>query len=290
MLGAIMIVIPGSASAGIGKKIAERGNWEIGEAERKRFPDGEMYVRILTEIAGKDVVIVQSTTSDEKIIEALLLCDAAQEAKARRIIFVAPYYGYARQDKVFKPGEPISARAIARALSANCDAFLSVDLHAKTVLQYFTIPAVEVSAIPSIANFLKEHRVDVLVSPDKGGISRVQQASEISGIPYTHINKTRLDAHTVKMELPEFNFEGKSVAIIDDIISTGGTIKKACELLKNAGASNVLCACTHGLFLGNSGTELSKLCNETAASDTIETRFSKYSVAGEIAKHISSMG
>ncbi|MEM3396976.1 MAG: ribose-phosphate diphosphokinase [Thermoplasmata archaeon] len=284
-----MIVIPGSASPGLSQKIAKITNCEIASVERKRFPDGEMYIRIGSEIGGKDAVIVQSTTSDEKILEAILLCDATREANARKIIFVAPYFGYARQDKVFKQGEAISARAIARAIQANCDAFLSVDLHANTVIKWFTIPAFEVSAIPCVAGYFKGKKIDVIVSPDKGGIERVKRTSELSGIPYIHLDKVRLDGHTVTIKLPDYDFKGKNVVIVDDIISTGGTIKTAAKQMLDAGAKSVSCGCTHGLFLGNSGNELASLCTEVIASDTIETRFSSYSVAEEIARAISGI-
>ncbi|MEM3492982.1 MAG: ribose-phosphate diphosphokinase [Thermoplasmata archaeon] len=281
-----MIVIPGSASPVLSEKIAGILKCGIAGVEKKRFPDGELYVRLCTEVGGEDAVIVQSTTSDEKILEAILLCDAAREANARKVIFVAPYFGYARQDKVFKPGEPISARAFARAIQTNCDAFVSVDLHATTVIKWFTIPAIEVSAIPSIAGYFKGKGIDLLVSPDKGGIERVRRTSEISGIPYTHLDKVRVDSHTVTIKLPDYDFRGKNVAIVDDIISTGGTIKTGARKMLEAGANSVSCACTHGLFLGNSGDELSALCKEVIASDTVETKFSLYSVAEEIANAI----
>lgn len=282
-----MIVIPGSASPGLARKIAEIGRGEFASVERKRFPDREMYVRILSSVEGEDAVIVQSTTSDEKILEAILLCDAVREAKARKIIFVAPYFGYARQDKVFKPGEPVSARAFARAIQANCDAFITVDLHASTVIKWFTISALEVSAIPCVSEYFKGKNIDVLVSPDKGGIDRVRRTSELSGIPYIHLDKVRIDGHTVTIKLPDYDFRGKNVVIVDDIISTGGTIKTASKQILEAGAKSVSCACTHGLFLDNSGSELASICLEVISSDTIETKFSSYSVAEEIVKAIS---
>ncbi|MGB9636036.1 MAG: ribose-phosphate diphosphokinase [Thermoplasmata archaeon] len=281
-----MIIVPGSASPLLAKKIAEEGNWELGEVERKRFPDGELYVRIVSEIEGKDVVIVQSTTSDEKIIEAMLLCDAARSANANKIVFVAPYFGYARQDKIFKRGEPISARAFARAIQANCDAFLSVDLHANSILKWFSIPAMEISAIPCIADYFRGKNVDVLVSPDKGGIERVERTARISGIPFVHLTKKRLDGYNVTIELPDFEFRGKNVAIVDDIISTGRTIKTATKLILEAGAAGVCCACIHGLFLGRAGEELTGICREVIASDTIETKYSLYSVSREIVNAI----
>ncbi|MCX8174003.1 MAG: ribose-phosphate diphosphokinase [Thermoplasmata archaeon] len=284
-----MIVVPGSASSGLSRKIADISGCEIANVEKKRFPDGEMYVRIASDVSGKDAVIVQSTTSDEKILEAILLCDATREANARKIVFVAPYFGYARQDKIFKPGEPISARAFARAIQANCDAFLSVDLHANSVINWFTIPAFEISAIPCVANYFRGKNIDILVSPDKGGVERVKRTSELSGIPYVHLDKVRLDGHTVTIKLPDWDFRGKNVAIVDDIISTGGTIKTAAKQMLDAGAKSVSCACTHGLFLGNSGNELAALCNAVIASDTIETKFSSYSVAEEIERALSKV-
>jgi len=284
-----MIVVPGSASTRLAEKIANIAKSGLASIERRRFPDGELYVRICSEVSNQHAIIVQSTSSDEKIIEALLLCDALREAKASKIGFVAPYFGYARQDKVFKPGEPISARAFARALQTNCDYFVSVDLHANSILKWFTIPALEVSAIPCVAAYLKERPVDVIVSPDKGGIERVKKASELSGIPWVHLEKVRIDAQNVNIKLPDFDFNGKDVVILDDIISTGGTIKSATNLLLAAGAKSVSCICTHGLFLKNSAAELRALCKEVVSSDTIETEFTGYSVAEEIVRGIEKI-
>ena len=146
-----MHVIGGSASTALAERISrELSNAPFGIPFTKRFPDGEIYLRIGGRLEGDDVVVVQSTRSDQDMLELLLLEDAVREAGARRTFVVVPYFGYARQDRRFFPGEPVSARAMCRHVELDADAVITVDLHSSETLNHFTKPAFEASGIPAL--------------------------------------------------------------------------------------------------------------------------------------------
>ncbi len=220
-----MHVIGGTASTALAERISrELGNAPFGIPFVKRFPDGEMYIRIGGRLEGDDVVVVQSTPRDEDLLELLLLEDAVHEAGARRTFVVVPYFGYARQDRRFFPGEPVSARSLSRHVELDADAVITVDLHSPTTLGHFSKPAFEASGIPALARLLRERPIDLLVSPDKGGVERVRRMAQLLDRPWFALEKKRIDSDKVELSLPvEYPaFSGKHVALIDDVITTGG--------------------------------------------------------------------
>src|SRR5580700_7514736 len=208
-------VIGGSASTALAERVSrELGNAPFAIPFVKRFPDGELYVRIGGRLTNEDVVLVQSTRSDQDLIELFLLEDAIREAGARRLTVVVPYFGYARQDRSFFPGEPISARVLARHIEQDADAVVTVDLHSPSTRSVFAKPAFEASGIPAIARLLRERPVDLLVSPDKGGVERVRRMSELLDKPWLALEKKRIDSEHVELALPEhlpLELEGKHV-------------------------------------------------------------------------------
>jgi len=160
-----MHVIGGTASTALAERVSrELGNVPFGIPFTKRFPDDEMYVRVGGRLEGEDVVLVQSTRTDSDFLELVLLEDAIREAGARRTFVVVPYFGYARQDRRFFPGEPVSARALCRHVELDADAVVTVDLHSSQSLTHFTKPAFEASGIPAVARLLRERPLDLLVS------------------------------------------------------------------------------------------------------------------------------
>ncbi|HKV89586.1 MAG TPA: ribose-phosphate diphosphokinase, partial [Thermoplasmata archaeon] len=221
-----MHVIGGSASTALAERISrELGNAPFAIPFVKRFPDGELYVRIGGRLTNEHVVLVQSTRTDQDIIELLLLEDAIREAGAHRLTVVVPYFGYARQDRSFFPGEPISARVLAKHIEEDADAVVTVDLHSPSTRSVFSKAAHEASGIPAIARLLRERPLDVLVSPDKGGTERVRRMAEILDRPWLALEKKRIDSEHVELALPEhlpLELEGKHAVILDDVISTGG--------------------------------------------------------------------
>ncbi len=283
-----MKVLGGSASPLLATRLAKELDVSQGKVDTKRFPDGECYVRIHDDLEREDVVLVQSTRTDQEVVELLLLQDSIQEFRVRSLITVVPYFGYARQDKLFNKGEAISSRALIQAIQRNTDTVLLVDVHNLTILTYFDIPVENISGMLQIANFLKEAGAEMVLSPDEGSVSRARIVGQIIGTSVDYLEKTRIDGDTVKITTKMLDVYRKRVAIVDDIISTGGTILEAAKQLKDQGAKEVIAACTHGLFAQGALEKLEKVCDTIISSDTIENETSAVSVAPELAKAIKN--
>jgi ribose-phosphate pyrophosphokinase len=274
-----MYIIGGTASKTIAEDLSKELKVPLANTISKRFPDEEFYFRILDNITGKHVIIVQTTYPDPNIIELFLLQNAVEEAGAKEISIVIPYFGYARQDTKFQDGEPISAKAMANLISLNADIVITVDPHKEHILDFFSTSAHSCSAVPELAKYLKKKNIDMILAPDKGALERAKQASEIIGCDFDYMEKTRIDGTTIEIKPKELDSQNKNVAIIDDIISTGGTMAKSIQQLKKHGAKNVYVACTHGLFAGNAIKKLSSAgCKEIIATDTIQSKFSKVKI------------
>jgi len=283
-----MHVIGGSASTALAERISrELGNAPFGIPFTKRFPDGELYLRVGGRLEGDDVVVVQSTRTDQDLIELLLLEDAVREAGARRIFVVVPYFAYARQDRRFFPGEPVSARALCRHVELGADAVVTVDLHSSQTLTHFSKPAFEASGIPALGRLLKERPVDLLVSPDKGGVERAKRMAQLLDRPWFALEKKRIDSDRVELNLPAQSapaLAGKQVVLLDDVITTGGTIVEAARLLKKNGVAAVTAACTHGLFLRDAFERIKVVTDEVLSTDTLLNPAEKGSVAPDVAQ------
>lgn len=250
------VIVSGTASVELAAALSNELGADLAETDIKRFPDGEVYVRIVTPVEGKHVVLVQTTAPNNNLVELLLLQDAAKEAGAAKVTSVIPYYGYARQDQVFKPGEAVSSRAVARALATTADSVITVDPHKEEILDFFFQGAHSVSAVPQLCASLKEWGVDLILAPDKGARNRAKLAADILGVPYDHLEKVRLGPTEVRMETKDMDVAGKRVAIVDDMIASGGTMITAAAQLKQQGAVAVYAACTHGVYTGGAVPKL----------------------------------
>ncbi len=283
-----LIIIPGSTSNILASNLAKELGISLTTVEIKRFPDDEGYVRIHcelgTELDNEEVLLVQNTYPDEKIIELFLLQDAIFEFKIKKLTTVIPYYGYARQDKKFNPGEPISARALSKHIELNTDEVILIDIHAKSILEWFTKPINELSGMTQIGEFLKPYSPDIIMAPDKGAIERASHVAKVLHSDFDYLEKTRIDGHTVTMKAKNLDVKGRSVAIVDDIIATGGTIIKATNELKRQGALSVFAACTHGLYTSGAIPKLKESCDMVISTDTLESETSLVTIAPEIAK------
>src|SRR3989454_680322 len=251
-----MKVVGGSASVPLARGIAKEvraGFVDVAlEKHPGGFPDGERYVRLLGPVAGEHVVLVQTTHPDPMIVELLLLADAIRDAGARRITAVVPYFGYGRQDKRFLDGEPISAKTIAKHIGVDCDELLTMAIPANPeILQTFPLPVREVSGMPALGRYLKSAKVDVLLAPDEGALRLAKEASAIAGVPFDFLVKERIDSYTVKIEPKALAVKGKSVGIVDDVISTGGTIATAAQELRAQGARRVIAVFPTNVSGGN---------------------------------------
>lgn len=284
-----MKVVGGSASTSLAKELARELSVPLVEVRFQKFPggfpDGEGYVQLLDSVRGDDVVLVQTTHPDEKIIELFLLQDAIRDEGASRLTAVIPYFGYGRQDKKFEIGEAVSARALARHIQLQSDDVITVGIHNKKALEHFQIPCENVSGMPPLARYLRGRNVNIILAPDENASPLAKEVAEIIGCPWDFLEKERVDNFSVKIAPKNVEARGLSVAIVDDIISTGGTVAVATEHLKVMGARRVLAACLHGLFVANALDRLSE-CDEIISTDTIFNPTTKVSVAPEIARAI----
>src|SRR5213592_2785134 len=224
-----MKIVGGSASASLARGIAHElsvGFVDVAfEKHPGGFPDGERYVRLLGPVSGEHVVLVQTTHPDPMIVELFLLADAIRDAGARRLTAVVPYFGYGRQDKRFLEGEAVSAKTIAKHIAVNCDELLTMAIPANPeILKTFPLPARDVSGMPAIGRYLRSAQVDMLLAPDGNAIRFAKEASAIADVPFDSLEKKRIDSYTVKITPKALAVRGKFVAIVDDVISTGGSI------------------------------------------------------------------
>lgn len=250
-------IIPGRANSKLSKAIAEKLNLSQCENTLKNFADGESYVKILGDVGGKDVYLVQPSANpvNDSIMELLLMTDAAKRADAKKVTAVIPYLGYARQDRKMEIGEPIAAKLHAKLLqAAGVDKVISFDLHASQIEGFFdnSNNLVHLSAIPELAKYIKgKHLKDVvIVSPDAGGAKRAEKFAEKIDSPYAIIHKKREKHNEAKAVNLYGDVAGKNCIICDDMIDTAGTIVEAVKMLKDRGAKDVYVCATHGLFSG----------------------------------------
>lgn len=256
---------------------------EILGLEIRKFPDGEKYVRVLGD-AG-EVTVVSSTffPQDEHIIELLLIGDALREKGAEKLRAVVPYFGYSRQDRVSKEGEPVSVRAVMRALGLYYDELYVFDLHNPETLRFFPGKGVNLSPARAIAEYFSEKLGDgIVLAPDKGARERAKAVAQELGLEYSHFEKRRISPTEVEMRPVDVDVEGRNVLIVDDIISTGGTMIKAANLLREMGAKKVFVAATHGVFAEGAIERVSKAVDELAVTNTIPTPVSRISIVPEI--------
>ena len=259
-----MKIILGPASEQLGKSIAENLGVKSVHVVFKRHPDGESYIRLEGNVQDDDVVIVHTTSppQDARIIQLSLMADAAKRCGAKKITTVVPYLAYARQDKIFLEGESVSIEVIARILDvAGVDVLKTVNVHEEKVLKRFPFKAETLSAIPLLA----EHFVDNgyeeawAIAPDKGALRLAEEAKKVLGGDCDYLEKFRNpQTGQIKMERKQLDVKGDTAIIFDDIISTGGTIVKAAEILKKLGAEEIFAACVHPLLIGDAESRILK--------------------------------
>jgi len=277
-----MKVVLGSGAFHLKQEVQKLGG-DLMEVEIKKFPDGEKYVRIGG--GGSAVTVVQSTykPQDENLIELLLMGDALRERGFEEVRLVIPYMAYSRQDRVTKEGEPVSVRAVMRMLGLYYDELYVFDLHNPETLRFFPGKAVNIIPSDSIAEYFRE-KLDngIVMAPDRGALHRARLIAENLGIEHGHFEKRRISPTEVTMRPVDVDVGGRNVLLVDDIISTGGTMIKAVKLLKDMGASRVFVAATHGVFAEGAVERVSSVADELAVTNTIPTPVSRISVAPEI--------
>jgi len=283
-----MKIFSGSANRPLAEAIARHVGKPLGDAPPTRFPDGESFIKINEDIRGQDVFIIQPTCrpQNDNLMELMLFIDAAHRASAERITAVIPYYGYARQDRKDEGRVPISAKLVANMLQgAGADRVLAVHLHAAQIQGFFDIPVDHMLPEPVFGEYYAGLglRDLTVVSPDVGNVKEARVYAQLLHGDLAIIDKERLSGTEVRAGALIGTVEGRNVLIIDDMISSGGTICQAASLLKDRGARDIYVAATHPIFVPGAVDRLSKspitrvtvtdtvpLSDEADASDLIK--------------------
>jgi len=247
-------IFSGTANRPLAEAIARHIGKPLGNAAFTRFPDGESFVKINEDIRGQDVFIVQPTCrpQNDNLMELLLFIDAAHRASAERITAVIPYYGYARQDRKDEGRVPISAKLVANMLEkAGADRVLTMHLHAYQIQGFFDIPVDHLLPEPVFEAYYAGLGLENLtvVSPDVGNVKEARVYAELLGGDLAIIDKERLSGTDVRAGALIGSVEGRNVLLVDDMISSGGTICRAARLLAERGARDIYVAATHPIFV-----------------------------------------
>ena len=248
------MVFSGTATKYLAEKICQSLGCPLGALEVTKFSDGEFAVYYEESIRGRDIFLVQSTfPSTDNLMELLLMIDAAKRASARTINAVIPYFGWARQDRKDKPRVSIGAKLVADLLSAaGVNRVITMDLHADQIQGFFNVPVDHLYASNVILPYLQSLNLPDLciASPDVGGSKRANTYAKYLGCPLVLCNKTRARANVVESMQIIGDVEGKNVVIIDDMVDTAGTITKAADIMKAAGAKTIRACASHCVMSG----------------------------------------
>lgn len=296
-----MKIFSGTSNQPLAQKIAKNLGIALSDLEVFVFPDGEKRIRILDKVLDEDVIVVQSTSgpTDENYMQLFFIADALKKGGAKSITAVIPYFGYQRQDHMFRIGEAVSVKVIAEILEKlRIDKLIAVDLHSIKIEEAFNISVAHLSALSIFARFIKEHFGEnsvTLVSPDMGGVRRIKILSKmLDEMSYAVIEKNR-DLTTGVVSAKKITGKiGKKAIIVDDMISSGGTIVMAADLLRKNGAEKIVVFATHPVFSDQAPKILQESrVEQVYVTDTIfvpvEKRFPKLeilSVAEMIAQNL----
>jgi ribose-phosphate pyrophosphokinase len=301
-----LVLIAGRSHPELAQHVAKELGVDLVDTQAYDFANGEIFVRFEESVRGCDAFVLQSHTEpiNKWIMEQLLMVDALKRASAKRITVIAPFYGYARQDKKHRGREPISARLIADLFrTAGADRLMAVDLHTSQIQGFFDGPVDHLFALPLlvkyVANTVEDRNLITVVSPDAGRVRVAERWTDLLGAPLAIIHKRRDPdvPNEAKVQEVVGEVEGRVCVLIDDMIDTGGTIVKASEALFDNGASRVIVAATHGILSGPAVERFNgSRVSEVVVTDTLpipeDRRFDKLTilpVAPLIARAISEV-
>jgi ribose-phosphate pyrophosphokinase len=292
-------IFSGTANPVLAENMAKCMGVDLGKVDIRRFPDGEIHIKIQEGVRGKDVFVVQSVCNspNEALMELLIMIDTMRRASAERVTAVLPFYGYARQDRKDQPGVPITAKLVANLLvAAGADRVLTIDLHAQQIQGYFDIPVDHLYAFPVISKYLlaKKLKNPVVVSPDTGGVKTAYAYSNLLECGLAIVAKQRKGATEVEALSLVGDVEGCTAVMVDDLTATAGTFCAAAKILKENGAGDIYAAVTHGMItqMGVERVRNSEI-TELIVTDTVPTidapgvNLTKLSIAPLLAEAIT---
>lgn len=292
-------MIGGSSSENLANNVASQLGLTAGKIEIRRFPDGEKYLRVLDDVKDQHIIVIQSMhhTPDDLLFEYLLLVDALKDLGAKRVTSFIPYFAYARQDERFKPGEALSFKTVSKLIeSVGTDEIFTIDMHQHRVLrstEIFRIPSRNLSAMPLLAEYVKKEgklRNPLVIGPDMEAEQWAKLAAETLQTDYDVFEKKRFAADKVEVRPRRANAKGRDVLIVDDIISTGGTIIEAVKILFSQGVTRIEVACTHPILAIDSLNRIREAgVVNVIGTDTVPSPISYVSVAPLIAEEVKKL-
>lgn len=276
--------------------MAEKLDLPLLGAEFRVFPDGESKFTLNEKVTGKTVFVVQSTHQpvDQHFFQLLLASHQLSEGGGK-VTAVVPYLAYARQDKEFLPGEGVTLGVVAHLMrNSGIRRLVTVDIHSAEGLGLFSFPIYSVSAIPALVEFAQSKldlKDPVVVAPDFGGSKRGEAFARLYGTKFLQLAKVRdRTSGDVSVKDSNLNVKGKEVIIVDDIISTGGTVRAAAEAVLKQGAKRALAVCVHGLFVGDAVQKLEAAnVSPIVCANTVPNKFGKVDISEALASHLRTL-
>jgi len=262
-----LTILAGRANPALAEAVASALGVEPGRCTIEDFPDGELQVKVHDDLHGHDVYLIQPTSPpvSEHLMELLLLSDACHRAGAVRVAAAVPYFGYARQDRRAHGNEAVGARLVADLLSTRLGRIITMDLHNPAIEGFFNIPVEHLSAVPLLADALGRRLSEnkILVAPDLGAVKLAQHYANLLKLPVAYIQKVRHSGTEVNVLNVVGDVYGRSPIVVDDMISTGGTMISAIEALLDEGClPDITIAATHALMVGSAPQRFASLSVE----------------------------
>jgi ribose-phosphate pyrophosphokinase len=248
-----MKVFTGRANPQLAQRVCDYLQIPLGLGRTELFPDGELIVKVEEDVRGRDCFVVQPTSHpvNAHLMELFIWIDTLKRASAQRVTAVIPYFGYARQDRKDEGRTPITAKLVANLLErAGADRVVSVDMHSAQLQGFFDIPVDHLNAGPVFGKWFKglNQTNTVFVSPDVGNVKRAQVYAKMLGGEISIIDKRRKSGSEIDVGHIIGDVAGKTVFMTDDMITTAGTVTKACQILRDHGAQDIYISATHGVF------------------------------------------
>lgn len=288
------LILPLPGNEDFAGRLAEAGGWELGQIETRRFPDGENYVRLLSDVAGRPVdLICTLARPDDGAMRLLFAADAARSQGATEVTLVAPYLAYMRQDRSFLPGEAVTSRTFGRLLSSTFDRLVTVDPHLHryaSLDSLYTIPTTTLHAAPLVASWIaSEIDAPLVIGPDEESEQWVSAIATRIGAPHVLLRKIRHGDRSVDIELPDLaQWRGHQPVLIDDIASSGHTLVEAARQLPLQGFRRPVCVVVHGVFADDSYQRLQGVADRIVSSDSVPHPSNALSVVPMIASALMS--
>ena len=250
-----IVLVAGTAHPELAAAVSRELDLPLANAHVGRFPDGEVDIKVYDDIRGGDVFVLQPTCPpvNDNWVELLLLLDCLRRASAGRITAVMPYYGYARKDRKDEGRVPISAKVVANTLvGSGADRVLTVDMHAAQIQGFYDIPVDHLYAKPVLMTAVRKQQIQapVVVTPDVGGIKMARAWAKALSADLAIVDKRRISGSEIAVEHVIGQVEGRNVIIVDDMISTGGSISEAAAIVRREGARKIVIAVSHAVFCG----------------------------------------